>query len=209
MAGPIPRAGCLGAAGRAVGARSLAWALDLPAVGVHHWVQPLAPYGTTRLRHVRGLLGRGYPTGGGGLHCRTGWRAKPWMSRPGSGSKDLKFMAVPGGPHLATLRKVARRAYSVFRPMTDRPSWISVQLPETQVLLRARVRPSDATARISPRFEDSVVDTLAIKCVRARTLRRRHPGCAVAWCQSACVRSCAMCEQRVAAPVPAAGAVHR
>ena len=160
-------------------ARSLAWALDLPAVGVHHMEghllaplmeddPPEAPFvallvsgGHTQLVAVEAigryrLLGETLDDAAGEAFDKTA---------------KLMGLPYPGGPQLARLAETGTPgAYKFSRPMTDRPGLdFSFSGLKTQVLLAWRDSDqTDATkADIARGFEDAVVDTLAIKCERA------------------------------------------
>ncbi len=160
-------------------ARSLAWALDLPAIGVHHMEghllaplmeddPPAAPFvallvsgGHTQLVAVEAigqyrLLGETLDDAAGEAFDKTA---------------KMMGLPYPGGPQLAALAEQGRPgAYKFSRPMTDRPGLdFSFSGLKTQVLLAWRASDqSDATrADIARGFEDAVVDTLAIKCRRA------------------------------------------
>jgi N6-L-threonylcarbamoyladenine synthase len=160
-------------------ARSLAWALDLPAIGVHHMEghllaplmeddPPAAPFvallvsgGHTQLVAVEAigqyrLLGETLDDAAGEAFDKTA---------------KMMGLPYPGGPQLAALAEQGRPgAYKFSRPMTDRPGLdFSFSGLKTQVLLAWRDSDqSDATrADIARGFEDAVVDTLAIKCRRA------------------------------------------
>ena len=159
--------------------RSLAWALDLPAIGVHHMEghllaplmeddPPSAPFvallvsgGHTQLVEVEAigqyrLLGETLDDAAGEAFDKTA---------------KMLGLPYPGGPQLALLAEEGRPgAYKFSRPMTDRPGLdFSFSGLKTQVLLAWRDSDqSDATrADIARGFEDAVVDTLAIKCRRA------------------------------------------
>ena len=160
-------------------ARSLAWALDVPAVAVHHMeghllaplmedAPPEAPFvallvsgGHTQLVAVD-AIGR-YRLLGETLDDAAGEAF----------DKTAKMMGLPypGGPQLAALAEQGTPGRFKFaRPMTDRPGLdFSFSGLKTQVLLAWRDSDqSDQTkADIARGFEDAVVDTLAIKCERA------------------------------------------
>ena len=161
-------------------ARSLAWALDVPAIGVHHmeghllaplmqdedppqppFVALLVSGGHTQLVHVAAigryrLLGETLDDAAGEAFDKTA---------------KLMGLPYPGGPQLAALAQQGTPGRFRFaRPMTDRPGLdFSFSGLKTQVLLAWRGSDqSDATrADIARSFEDAVVDTLAIKCERA------------------------------------------
>ena len=160
-------------------ARSLAWALEVPAIGVHHmeghllaplmeddppsppFVALLVSGGHTQLVAVE-AIGR-YRLLGETLDDAAGEAF----------DKTAKMMGLPypGGPQLAKLAESGTPgAYRFARPMTDRPGLdFSFSGLKTQVLLAwQKSDRSDATrADIARGFEDAVVDTLAIKCERA------------------------------------------
>jgi N6-L-threonylcarbamoyladenine synthase len=160
-------------------ARSLAWALDKPAIGVHHmeghllaplmeddppeppFVALLVSGGHTQLVAVEGigryrLLGETLDDAAGEAFDKTA---------------KLMGLPYPGGPQLAALAETgAPGRFKFSRPMTDRPGLdFSFSGLKTQVMLAWRDSDqSDATrADIARGFEDAVVDTLAIKCERA------------------------------------------
>ncbi|KAF1720492.1 tRNA (adenosine(37)-N6)-threonylcarbamoyltransferase complex transferase subunit TsaD [Pseudoxanthomonas wuyuanensis] len=160
-------------------ARSLAWALDLPAVAVHHmeghllaplmeddppeppFVALLVSGGHTQLVAVEAigqyrLLGETLDDAAGEAFDKTA---------------KLMGLPYPGGPQLAKLAEQGRPgAYRFSRPMTDRPGLdFSFSGLKTQVLLawRDSDQGADTRADIARGFEDAVVETLAIKCERA------------------------------------------
>ena len=160
-------------------ARALAWALGLPAIGVHHMEghllaplmeddPPAAPFvallvsgGHTQLVAVDAigryrLLGETIDDAAGEAFDKTA---------------KMMGLPYPGGPQLAKLAETGTPGVFRFaRPMTDRPGVdFSFSGLKTQVLLAWRGSDqSDATrADIARGFEDAVVDTLAIKCARA------------------------------------------
>lgn len=87
--------------------------------------------------------------------------------------KTAKLMGLPypGGPELARLAERGESGrYKFSRPMTDRPGLdFSFSGLKTQVLLAWKNSDqSDATrADIARGFEEAIVDTLRIKCLRA------------------------------------------
>ncbi len=160
-------------------ARALAWALEVPAIGVHHmeghllaplmedpdlkppFVALLVSGGHTQLIAVKAigayeLLGETLDDAAGEAFDKTA---------------KMMGLPYPGGPMLAKLAEQGTPgAYRFSRPMTDRPGLdFSFSGLKTQVLLAwQKSDQSDATrADIARGFEDAVVDTLAIKCQRA------------------------------------------
>ena len=159
--------------------RALAWALDRPAIGVHHmeghllaplleadppqppFVALLVSGGHTQLVAVEAvgryqLLGESLDDAAGEAFDKTA---------------KLMGLPYPGGPELARLAESGRPGiYKFPRPMTDRPGLdFSFSGLKTQVLLawQASDRSDAVRADIARGFEDAVVETLAIKCGRA------------------------------------------
>jgi N6-L-threonylcarbamoyladenine synthase len=171
--------------GAAIG-RTLAWAWQVPAVGVHHMEghllapmleaeRPAFPFvallvsgGHTQLVEVK-AIGR-YRLLGESLDDAAGEAF----------DKTAKMMGLPypGGPELAALAlKGDPRRFHFPRPMTDRPGLdFSFSGLKTFALntLQREIGPqeSEASVRrtkadIARAFEEAVVDTLVIKCRRA------------------------------------------
>ena len=163
----------------AAAARSLAWGLNLPAIGIHHmeghllaplledeaakppFVALLVSGGHTQLVDVKSLgdyrlLGETLDDAAGEAFDKTA---------------KLMGLPYPGGPQLAALAEVGTPGKFKFsRPMTDRPGLdFSFSGLKTQVLLawKASDQSEQTRADIARGFEDAVVDTLAIKCERA------------------------------------------
>jgi N6-L-threonylcarbamoyladenine synthase len=163
-------------------ARALAWALDVPAVAVHHMeghlLAPLLeddPLGRPKPPFVALLVSGGH-TQLIAVEAIGQYRLLGETLDDAAGEafdKTAKMMGLPypGGPELAALAAHGRPgAYRFTRPMTDRPGLdFSFSGLKTQVMLAWRDSDqSDATrADIARAFEDAVVDTLAIKCARA------------------------------------------
>ncbi len=166
-------------------ARSLAWALQVPAIGVHHmeghllaplmeddppappFVALLVSGGHTQLVAVEAL----------GRYRLLGETLDDAAGEAFDKTAKLMGLPYPGGPQLAALAARAREtagngaaAYRFARPMTDRPGLdFSFSGLKTQVMLawRDSDRSDAARSAIALAFEDAVVDTLAIKCERA------------------------------------------
>src|SRR5688500_2492426 len=160
-------------------ARALAWALEVPAIGVHHMeghlLAPLLEDPDLAPPFVALLVSGGH-TQLVGVDAIGRYRLLGETLDDAAGEafdKTAKMMGLPypGGPQLAALAEEGRPgAFRFSRPMTDRPGLdFSFSGLKTQVLLAWRDSDqSDATrADIARAFEDAVVDTLAIKCERA------------------------------------------
>ncbi|MBL3528804.1 MAG: tRNA (adenosine(37)-N6)-threonylcarbamoyltransferase complex transferase subunit TsaD [gamma proteobacterium endosymbiont of Lamellibrachia anaximandri] len=170
--------------GSAIG-RSLAWAWQVPAVGVHHmeghllapmleaeppgfpFIAMLVSGGHTQLVKVDGigryrLLGESLDDAAGEAFDKTA---------------KLLDLPYPGGPELAKLAQDGNpKRYRFPRPMTDRPgldfsfSGLKTFALNTQQAAKREegdLLPRQTLADIARAFEDAVVDTLMIKCRRA------------------------------------------
>ena len=164
--------------GASVG-RSLAWALGLPALGVHHleghllapmleddppdfpFLALLVSGGHTQLVAVQGV-GR-YRVLGGTLDDAAG-EAFDKVAQ-------LLGLGYPGGPALARLAERGSPGRFRFpRPMTDRPGLdLSFSGLKTHVLytLREHGDGPEVRADVARAFEEAVVETLTVKCRRA------------------------------------------
>lgn len=165
--------------GAAVG-RSLAWALDVPAVAVHHMEAhllapllaepaPAVPFvallvsgGHTQLVLVKQLgsyeiLGESVDDAAGEAFDKTA---------------KLLELPYPGGPHLANLADAGDSARWRFpRPMTDRPG-LDFSFSGLKTFARTRIKElaplsEKDRADVAAAFQDAVVDTLLTKCRRA------------------------------------------
>ena len=164
--------------GAALG-RSLAYALDVPAIGVRHleghllapMLEPTAPEppfvallvsgGHSQLIDVQAL----------GRYVLLGDTLDDAAGEAFDKCAQLMGLPYPGGPALAELARSGDPArYRLARPMLDRPGLdFSFSGLKTQVALTWRNGPGDATARadLCASFEAAVVDTLTEKCRRA------------------------------------------
>jgi N6-L-threonylcarbamoyladenine synthase len=178
--------GLIGAlmSGASVG-RSLAWALGVPALEVHHmeghllapmleenppafpFVALLVSGGHTLLAYVKGigqyeLLGQSLDDAAGEAFDKTA---------------KLLGLGYPGGPALAALAEQGRSGvYKFPRPMVDRPgldfSFSGLKTFALNTMHKAAETENgelsqQIKADISRAFEEAVVDTLKIKCRRA------------------------------------------
>jgi len=185
--------GLIGAlmSGASVG-RSLAWALDIPAVEVHHmeghllapmleenppefpFVALLVSGGHTLLAYVKGigqyeLLGQSLDDAAGEAFDKTA---------------KLLGLGYPGGPALADMAEKGQSGvYKFPRPMIDRPgldfSFSGLKTFALNTMQSEAEKDGidgelsrQIKADISLAFEEAVVDTLKIKCRRA--LEQQH-----------------------------------
>jgi len=167
----------------AMAGRSLAWAWDVPAIGVHHmeghllapmlednppafpFVALLVSGGHTQLVAVQGigryrLLGESVDDAAGEAFDKTA---------------KLLGLGYPGGPALARLAMQGRPGKFQFpRPMTQKPGLdFSFSGLKTHALTTIREAEASGSldeqtrADIAYAFEEAVIDTLVIKCRRA------------------------------------------
>jgi len=160
-------------------ARSLAWALEVPAVAVHHMeghlLAPLIENDPPEPPFVALLVSGGHTqlvaVDAIGRYRLLGETLDDAAGEAFDKTAKLMGLPYPGGPQLAKLAEAGTPGrYKFARPMTDRPGLdFSFSGLKTQVLLAWRDSDkSDQTkADIARGFEDAVVETLAIKCQRA------------------------------------------
>lgn len=162
-------------------ARSLAYAWGVPAVGVHHleghllapmlederpdfpFVALLVSGGHTQLMRVAGV----------GAYSMLGETVDDAAGEAFDKTAKMLGLPYPGGAALAKLAEAGRPGQFRFpRPMTDRPgldfSFSGLKTAVVVALKKHETEPDDQTrADIARGFEDAVVDTLAIKALRA------------------------------------------
>ena len=160
-------------------ARSLAWALEVPAVGVHHMeghlLAPLMEDDPPQPPFVALLVSGGHTqliaVDGIGDYRLLGETLDDAAGEAFDKTAKLMGLPYPGGPQLAALAEQGTPGRFRFaRPMTNRPGLdFSFSGLKTQVLLAWQGSDQSAQTRadIARGFEDAVVDTLAIKCERA------------------------------------------
>lgn len=163
----------------AAAARAMAWALGVPAIGVHHmeghllaplleddppeppFVALLVSGGHSMLVEVRAI----------GEYRILGDTLDDAAGEAFDKTAKLMGLPYPGGPALAKLAEQGRPgAFRFSRPMVDRPGLdFSFSGLKTQVLLawQASDKSEQTRADIARAFEEAIVDTLAIKCRRA------------------------------------------
>lgn len=160
-------------------ARSLAFALDIPAIGVHHMeghlLAPLLELDPPAPPFVALLVSGGHSmlieVAAVGEYRLLGDTLDDAAGEAFDKTAKMMGLPYPGGPLLAKLAEkgeVGRFRFS--RPMTDRPGLdFSFSGLKTQVLLawQAHAMTPNAQADIARGFQEAVVDTLLIKCRRA------------------------------------------
>ena len=163
----------------AAAGRALAWALDRPAIAVHHMeghlLAPLMEADPPKPPFVALLVSGGHTqliaVEAIGRYRLLGETLDDAAGEAFDKTAKMMGLAYPGGPELARLAENGRPGvYKFSRPMTDRPGFdFSFSGLKTQVLLAWQNSDHSETTRadLARGFEDAVVDTLAIKCERA------------------------------------------
>ncbi len=166
-------------------ARSLAWAWQVPAVGVHHMeghlLAPMLEQDVPQFPFVALLVSGGHTqlvrVAAVGEYELLGESVDDAAGEAFDKTAKLLGLGYPGGPALAALAEQGDPArFSFPRPMTDRPGLdFSFSGLKTFALTTLRQQEAEVPsaehgqlhADIARAFEDAVVDTLAIKCRRA------------------------------------------
>jgi N6-L-threonylcarbamoyladenine synthase len=160
--------------------QGLAFALGVPALGVHHLeAHLLAPLlaagGGARFPFLALLVSGGHTllarVDGLGRYAVLGSTLDDAAGEAFDKTAKLLGLGYPGGPQLAALAQRGRPGrYALPRPLTDRPGLdFSFSGLKTQVrlLTEAQADTEQARADVARAFEDAVVETLVIKCRRA------------------------------------------
>jgi N6-L-threonylcarbamoyladenine synthase len=167
-------------------ARSLAWAWDVPALGVHHMeghlLAPMLEDDVPEFPFVALLVSGGHTQLVGveavGVYALLGESIDDAAGEAFDKTAKLLGLGYPGGPALAALaREGDPERFHFPRPMTDRPGLdFSFSGLKTFAMTTLREHgggrldadlPHSLRADVARAFEDAVVDTLAIKCRRA------------------------------------------
>ncbi len=163
----------------AAAARSLAWALEIPAIGVHHMeghlLAPLLEPDPPAPPFVALLVSGGHSmlieVTAIGRYRLLGDTLDDAAGEAFDKTAKLMGLPYPGGPALAKIAESGHPgAFRFTRPMTDRPGLdFSFSGLKTQVLLawQASDRSDRTRADIARAFEEAIVETLLIKCRRA------------------------------------------
>lgn len=163
----------------AAAARAMAWALGVPAIGVHHMeghlLAPLLEDDPPEPPFVALLVSGGHSmlveVKAIGEYRILGDTLDDAAGEAFDKTAKLMGLPYPGGPALARLAEQGTPGRFRFsRPMVDRPGLdFSFSGLKTQVLLawQASDQSEQTRADIARAFEEAIVDTLAIKCRRA------------------------------------------
>ncbi len=159
--------------------RALAHALKVPAVAVHHMeahlLAPMLEADAPDFPFVALLVSGGHTmlvaVEGVGRYQLLGESLDDAAGEAFDKTASLLRLSYPGGPALAALAEKGNpKRFSFPRPMTDRPGLdFSFSGLKTFALHTVRDEPGDEQTRadIARAFEEAVVDTLVIKCLRA------------------------------------------
>jgi N6-L-threonylcarbamoyladenine synthase len=159
--------------------RALAFGLGIPALAVHHMeghlLAPMLEDPAPAMPFVALLVSGGHTmlvrVDGVGRYRVLGESLDDAAGEAFDKTAKLLGLEYPGGPALAALAWRGRRGeYRFPRPMTDRPG-LDFSFSGLKTYAVNRIREADlddqSRADIALAFEDAVVDTLRIKCLRA------------------------------------------
>ncbi len=159
--------------------RALAFALEIPAIGVHHMeghlLAPLMEPDPPAAPFVALLVSGGHTllleVAAVGRYRLLGDTLDDAVGEAFDKTAKLMGLPYPGGPALAELAEQGHSGRFEFsRPMTDRPGLdFSFSGLKTQVMLAWNQHREEPGARpdIARAFEEAATDTLLIKCRRA------------------------------------------
>lgn len=163
--------------------RSLAWALNIPALGVHHMeghlLAPMLEDNPPAFPFIALLVSGGHTqlvqVDGIGRYSLLGESLDDAAGEAFDKAAKMMGLPYPGGPALSKLADSGNDSRFKFpRPMTDRPgldfSFSGLKtFTRTTILAQAvdGVLAEQDKADIAAGFQAAVVDTLAIKCKRA------------------------------------------
>ena len=160
-------------------ARSLAYAWNLPTVGVHHMeghlLAPMLDDPIPEFPFIALLVSGGHSmmveVAGIGQYQVLGESVDDAAGEAFDKTAKLLGLDYPGGPLLAKLAEKGEAGHYAFpRPMTTKPG-LDFSFSGLKSFAANTIRDSDGSqqskANIAYAFQEAVVDTLAIKCKRA------------------------------------------
>ena len=158
-------------------ARALAFAIDCPAIGVHHMeghlLAPMLEPETPPFPHVCLLVSGGHTllvrVDGIGQYRVLGESVDDAAGEAFDKTAKVLGLPYPGGPHLAKLALNGdSESVALPRPMLNRPGLdFSFSGLKTAAITELRDNPSLRKEDLAASFEAAVVDTLLAKCKRA------------------------------------------
>ncbi len=175
LVGALLTGACLG--------RSLAWSLNIPAVGVHHMeghlLAPMLEEESPDFPFIALLVSGGHTqlvqVDGIGQYSLLGESLDDAAGEAFDKAAKMMGLPYPGGPHLSRIAEHGDASRFKFpRPMTDRPgldfSFSGLKTFTRTTILECAVDgvlTEQDQADIAAGFQAAVVDTLLIKCRRA------------------------------------------
>ncbi len=159
-------------------AKSLAWAWQIPTIGVHHMeghlLAPMLETNPPAFPFVALLISGGHTllihVGNLGEYTLLGESLDDAAGEAFDKTAKLLGLAYPGGPLLSALAERGAPRFKFPRPMTDRPGLdFSFSGLKTFTLntYNASAKTEQDKADIAASFQQAVAETLAIKCKRA------------------------------------------
>ena len=161
-------------------ARGLAFALDKPLLGVHHMeghlLAPMLSGDSPSLPFVALLVSGGHTMLVEVLELGSyrilGESLDDAVGEAFDKTAKLLGLPYPGGPELAALAdSVQASSFEFPRPMTNRPgldfSFSGLKTAALTIVRKHEPLDDDLRAAIAHAFQEAVVDTLRIKCMRA------------------------------------------
>lgn len=161
-------------------ARSLAWALDKPAIAVHHMeahlLAPLLEDITPNYPYIALLVSGGHTllvkVNEVGTYKILGESMDDAVGEAFDKVAQMLGLPYPGGPQIAKLALQGNPSRFDFpRPMVDRPgldfSFSGLKTHVLNTLKNLETVDNQTSADVARAFEDAVVDTLTIKSTRA------------------------------------------
>lgn len=163
----------------ATAARTLAWSLKIPAIGIHHMeghlLAPMLEKEKPKFPFIALLVSGGHTqlirVDKLGSYTLLGESLDDAVGEAFDKTAKLLGLPYPGGPSLAKLAEKGNTDRFHFpRPMTNRPGLdFSFSGLKTFAITTVRDNPDDDQTRadIACAFQEAVVDTMVIKCRRA------------------------------------------
>ena len=161
-------------------ARGIAWARDLPVLGVHHMeghlLAPMLADERPAMPLVALLVSGGHTllvdVGALGEYRILGETLDDAVGEAFDKTAKLLGLPYPGGPELAALAdSVSSSPFEFPRPMINRPglefSFSGLKTAALNLVREHEPLDDETRARIAHAFQHAVVDTLRIKCRRA------------------------------------------
>jgi N6-L-threonylcarbamoyladenine synthase len=159
-------------------ARSLAWAWQIPAIGVHHMeghlLAPMLEENPPEFPFVALLISGGHTllvrVESIGHYQLLGESLDDAAGEAFDKTAKMLGLGYPGGPKLSALAEHGKPQIKFPRPMTDRPG-LDFSFSGLKTFTLNTINASEKTgqdkANVAAAFEQAVAETLSIKCKRA------------------------------------------